>query len=61
MSPAETGLVLTRMARYLQNRLETDAIREESARSTIWTIRHMLLEGAEECLEIAVDNPEPIA
>ena len=60
MTPSETGLVLVRMARYLQNRLDGDQLRDESERTIIWTIRHMLLEGAEECLDIAVDNAEQI-
>jgi hypothetical protein len=57
MTPAQTGLVLTRMARYLQNRLDGDQIQDPDARSVLWTIRHMLLEGAEECLDVAVDDP----
>ena len=60
MTPSETGLVLVRMAGYLQNRLDGDQLCNESERTIIWTIRHMLLEGAEECLKFAVENAEQI-
>jgi hypothetical protein len=58
MTSAQTGLLLIKMADYLKDRLETNVVREESARSVLWSITHMLHEGAKECLSVAVDNDE---
>lgn len=38
-------------AKYLHDRLEGDAVREDSARSVLWALRHSLIAASEALIE----------
>lgn len=52
------GLVLVRMAKYLNERLATNVIRNEASREVLYSIQFMLQEGVKICVELAKEERE---